>query len=74
MTMDGGVLDEVLMASPPYQTHFSPGNDAGTLDFPCFMSPDPVSPDPVSPVLHVACPRFPVFPAAGAGAGGAVQR
>ncbi len=31
------------MAPPPYQTHFSPGNDAGTLDFPCFMSPDPVS-------------------------------
>lgn len=43
VTMDGGVLDEVLMASPPYQTHFSPGGDAGTLDFPCFMSPDPVS-------------------------------
>lgn len=42
--MDGGVWDGVLMAPPPYQTHFSPGNDAGTLDFPGFMSPDPVSP------------------------------
>jgi hypothetical protein len=31
------------MAPTLYQTHFSPGNDAGTLDFPCFMSPDPVS-------------------------------
>jgi len=60
VTMDGGVLDEVLMAPTPYQTHFLPGNAAGTLDFPCFMSPDPVSSpvssDPVSfdPVSFMA--------------------
>lgn len=42
VTMEGGVWDEVLMAPTPYQTHFSPRNDAGTLDFPCFMSPDPI--------------------------------